>query len=932
MRPATGMAILMLVVLSALLPANASMQLPQQPYNARDWNLAWQAFMNAGDMRDAYALALSAVKAHPTSLRWRKRLAHAALMTQHPETALKAYYSLVTDGHRAYFKQALALAIGLDDANRATHLLTAALREQPYSKQRWIQAIGDLRSLNRPDTALRLLRQADRRHPRRFFLWQQVVLYHSLAEPRHELAVLKRYRKRYGPQPRAMLQTATLLYVHGKITAAYRALQAARSRASPQNIIYWRTLAELAWLLQDYAVAEQASQILYVHHQANTGDLQRLVFLNQSAHPHRAFLFAAVGWRRYRDPQFFLDMLAAASALNSNRLLERAFAQVEPADRPGLAVHAFYWTSRAQWLLLRGKSRAAAVAYRHALALRPGDPDLMANYLWFLVDTREVSALRPLLPRLTERAGRIPALWSPLAAAYALLDQPARALAWLRAAWPRHHKDPLWLMGYADTLAQDDRQRAAYGVRRHALQLLTHHPAPNPTQARRDRKQIVRLASLLAPGNSAARLTRTLAAHPGNPRSRGIVLAWALSQSAYPLARWWWLKAYRKHPPTAGTRLSVALGTDNGTQAGRLLRNHASILPRRDRVDAADRLGWHTLATTLAFRGLAGAPDDRRLQRQFREDALAAADSFDTTLRGMRSNGLARLGLNLDTRLWVSPRMAIGAHVAHARQRVYDTGLLGATPGQSSHAELDLTRLSARGRLDFSVGGGSNLRHYAQAGISWHQRWSGGLTTIASANYGVRPQASIPLYIGALEDRVDVAASYSLTPRNNLDGRLRLGRYRAQGGGSLGELAGFAADLTHQVWQSHPNYTLIATLSGAIYRPAARLPSQLRPLVPSTVPATVGFFVPRDFLQGCFGAAVNLRFAEDYTTRLRPIAAASGCYNSAYGLGYVLEGGLALPLFGHDHLALDLRLEGGQFGVTGRSESIMLRYRYYFSP
>ncbi|OBS08497.1 tetratricopeptide repeat protein [Acidihalobacter prosperus] len=166
-------------------PALHAQPLPSAAYNAADWQLAWQAFLGNGDVESAYRLARAAVAARPHSILWHQRLAAAAEQSDHARDALEAYYWLVTHAHRhEYLGKALGLAEGLDDPTRAIPLMRIQLRARPYDERLWSGLIGELLKLGDYARALQLLQAADRKHPRRFFLWEQAVLYHqSWANP-----------------------------------------------------------------------------------------------------------------------------------------------------------------------------------------------------------------------------------------------------------------------------------------------------------------------------------------------------------------------------------------------------------------------------------------------------------------------------------------------------------------------------------------------------------------------------------------------------------------------------------------------------------------------------------------------------------------------------------------------------------------------------
>jgi polysaccharide biosynthesis protein PelB len=906
------------------------------PFRAQDWDLAWQAFIGAGEVDDAYALAQSAVRARPRSRVWLARLAQAARWSNHPQTALAALCRLALDLHETRDLQpALDLAVGLGNDDRAIALLRELIRLGRATPAQRRMLSGLYLDIGEPEKALRDLQREFARDPTPQVLWQEAVIYGALGEPGHKLAILRRYRKRYGPGPQVMLAIATIEYVQGRLPQALDALLNARSRTPRTDTAYWETLSELAWLLGRYPLAARAAQVLIDTRKADTADYQRVVYAEQYRHPRRAFAVAERGWKQTQDPGLFSSMLGIASSLQpATPWLTRAFAALGPGQAVAFAAEPAYWTSLAQLRAGQGRGRAALAAYRHALRLRPGDDNLLAGYLWLLIDSGNLTPMASNLYRLGHRAGHAPELWAPIAAVYAALDQPERALPWLQAQWPARRNDPLWLMSYADTLEQADRVDAAWQLRRRAYDLLARRAAspPQGRQVVRRLRALAGLATSLAPGDPARRAIEGLARQPDSQEARVTVLAWMLGEQAYPLARWWYLRVFLRRPPPDWARLAQAVATQDDPAIARLLARRQARLPRRDRVAAATDLGWNSLALSLAYRGLEGEPDDTRLQRQFDELAVPRAESLGTAATATQWSGLLTEGAKLQGSQWLGTSDRLDIRVDTLRQRVVDDTQLGIVPSLSRSALLAWQHATELGTLTFDLGAGRNLATWSRAGVTWQKPWSSGIETRLAATAGAQPLDTAALSIAGLEDRLDGSASARLTPRTSLQLQLQAGWLRAQGGGALGTAQRFSLEGDYQLWLSPPDLTLHASLSGAHYERAAALPAQLLPLVPADRTAATDFFIPDSFVQVCGGGHFNMQYATAFTARLRPFADAELCANSVSGQGYDLTAGAAMPVFGSDHLSLSLNLENNVGTHSGRTTGAMLRYRHYFTP
>ncbi|AOU97142.1 hypothetical protein BI364_03210 [Acidihalobacter yilgarnensis] len=693
-------------LLFILIPVLAQSQImPTRPYESSDWNLAWRAFLGGGDIQAAYALARAAVAAQPRSVQWRHRLALAAEQSGHPGTALGAYDWLIMHaGQTEYLDKALNLASGLNDASRAVPLMLLALRLRPYSEERWIATLGELLKLGEYPRALRLLQVADRQHPRRFFLWEQVVLYQQMGEPGHELQTLDIYRRRYGPEPKVMLQIATLQYLQGDYQKAYTSLKAARVQATPQDTAYWRTLSGLAWLLEDYPVARQASEVLYKANTADPDDYRRLYLIHLASEPHRAFEIALAGWRHTHESSLFFAALSVANAANKPAWLRQAFTHLNKIDTQNLGQHPLYWTSLAMLHASQGRMALAQRAYAQAMALRPDDDRLWADDLWMLIDASDQTRLRALLPRLAAHAISRPALWAPLAAGFGLIGQPDDALPFLNRIWAKHSRDPAWLSDYADTIALAGYPQLAQRLRRAALQTLAVNPT-EPANIGHRQRLLASLATHLLPGDPAYRWVARLARHPQDARAREQVLGWTLQNDDIGAAQSWQRQAYADTPIPAWARLSLALKTDDASTQAQLLSRDLNALPRQDAASAAEGLGWTPLATQLVFDGMRGTPNTDRWQQSFRPLALGGSDTLGATGSLMRASGLSVVGTRLSARHWLSSGLSLTGNIDAGMQSIYDHTQLGTIPGWSRQGSLNLTRTLPRGSASLSLGG-----------------------------------------------------------------------------------------------------------------------------------------------------------------------------------------------------------------------------------
>ncbi len=918
----------------ALVPAKVPPHDAPQAVDLADYDLAWRAFLGAGQLDDAITLATQALAAYPDSVLWHRRLASAA--EQHNDDALAArnYAWLATTGQQGdQLEHAIALTTATQQFDTAIQLMRQRAAEEPFNADHWKALVAAMLNLGHFDQALSALEQADQRHPREFFLSQQADVLALVGRPEERIAVLRRMIARYGAEPQTILQLASMEYAQGHLEQALATLRQAQATATAHDTAYWQTLSSLAWMLQDFGSAADASRILVRAGTAQADDYQRLYRIHVTTDPAVAYAYALIGWRQTHAAPLFFQALAAANRLDRSALSQTLFASLRPQDRATLGAQPQFWVQWAQVAHREGHDSLARSRYAQALRRAPSDANVMAGYLWLLVDSRDIAPLSVLTRRWAGRLRVDPTVREALTAALALLDQPSRALALLRPDRFSRRDDPAWLMQYADLLDQGDRPDAAQAIRRQAVKPLQRQAASalaklTPGQ----REHQVTLISRLRPGDPTRRAMRPLVDNPADASAREQVLAWTIALDSPEATRLWLTRQYATTKAPAWARLSQALTTDNDSASMRLLAADADNLPRRDRVTAANKLGWKSQALTLAYRGLEGEPDDRQLEQQFQKLAVAQADTFGSSLHERHGSGLEAFDAGLDSHTWVTPAIAVDVAAYRFRQTRYDVTQLGTIPAYGQYASAQLVQQLPRGERGLSLGAGRNLAAYDQLGAFTRYRATRNLQLGLAIDYGARVNDTVPLAIAGLMDRLRGTAEYQWSAQDSLAATTTLGRLRAQGGGWLGNRQSLDLEYRHKLWLAPPDFTLIATATDARYQRAPSVPNALLQLVPAGQPADTSFFVPRSYAQACVGVGFNEDFLEAWSDQLRLFGHASACHNSVSGPGASVNAGVATPVLGPDHLSLGLGYSSNTGATSSQSLSAFLNYRYYFTP
>lgn len=901
-------------------------------FNQADYDLAWRAFLGAGKLADAIALAQKALLAQPDSVLWHRRLASAAEQDGQAALAAVNYGWLATQGHQDdLLEHAIDLSSATQQSDLAIRLMQARALREPFNPAHWDQLIASMLNIGRFDQALADLSRADGRQPRRYFLQQQADILAVAGRSGARATVLRQIIARYGADPQTNLQLASSEYVQGHLQQALATLRQAQSRATPADTVYWRTLGSLAWMLQDFRRAGDASRILMRAGKAESADYSRLYRIHAAGEPAVAYAYALTGWRQTRADSLFFAAAATATQLGQPALLQALFDSIRPADRAALEADPSYWVQWAQLARLEGNDRLARARYLQAVRRAPGDASVYAGLLWLLIDTHDQRMLRDAVARTGPAPAANPDLRNALIAALAVLDRPAQALALMQPGLSSHRADAEWIMQYADLLDQDDQAELAQAMRRAAVAPLRRlETSRKATRQQRERR--LALLTRLAPGDPARRAMAALLRQPMDPAAREQVLAWTIGLDSPQATALWLHRQYAHSEAPAWARLSQSLSTDDDTGTMQLLLADAHRLPRRDRVTAAKKLGWTSEAVSLAYGGLQDQPDDRLLAMQWQDLALPSSNLLGTTLSGLRGGGVRTFDSGLSSRTWLTHALSLDAQLHRISQRGYDSRQIGQIPAYGQFASAMLTAHFPRGEAGVLLGGGRDLASYASWGAFYRYRLASDFQLRADADIGARARDTVPLAIAGLTDRLRGTAEYQWTAWDSVSATATLARLRAQGGGNLGQRQSLDAEYRHKLWLAPPDFTLVVSATDARYQHASALPGALLPLLPAGQLDSSSFLVPRSYAQVCAGVAFSENYRDDWSGQWRPFGNVSACQNSVSGTGTALNAGFGAPLLGPDHFSVQLGYSTNTGATGSRNLNLLLQYRYYFTP
>lgn len=248
------------------------------PFNADDYDLAFQVFMGSGNLNDAMRVAEAAVRQRPDLKIWTERAAQVAEWNRQPMVALNYWLSYAqSTGDDAAWQHVLRLAPALNE----DHAYLAGLRyqasRQPGDMKLLDQIIAAYERLGEPLEGLAYLNSIARGAHRQAVLERYANLAERAGKDDQAYDTYVRLQKEFGPNAQYALKLANILYVRGQFEQALMAMQAAEKAASPTDDLYWRTFAQLARLNQRDDLSRKAYRQLLIGGKAEPDDLTTMI-------------------------------------------------------------------------------------------------------------------------------------------------------------------------------------------------------------------------------------------------------------------------------------------------------------------------------------------------------------------------------------------------------------------------------------------------------------------------------------------------------------------------------------------------------------------------------------------------------------------------------------------------------------------------------
>ena len=967
---------------------------PGLPFDDESYLLAFNIFLGAANLNDAYRVAESAVAQAPSSAEWRKRFAQVAEWRGVAQVGLAQWLAHARmSGDEASWDAVLRLSKGLYNDDALLAVLTHKLDRDPGRIELLEEIIGVHERLGNPDAAIAFVQSRARGPLRRSLLERLARLAERAGRDQLAFDTLLVLQKEFGPSLDYATRIASRHYLTGDLRAALAALEEVEARAPAAATAFWQMFAELARLLQMDEKAVAGYRRLLTSEKYSEGDLINLIALLDAMRPQQAARVAEFAFARFPRADLALQVIYQHTRGADQADIARFLAALPVGLRVELESDARFLAARAAHLQARGAARAALADWVAANALVPADADFKAAIVWNLIAVRDAPGLARALNVFGPAAEREPRLWGPFAAAHMTINRQAEALRWFRKQADQK-SDYLWLMAFAECLDANAQPEVAWRIRRKVWTELRRPEvlAGVPEEqlvAMRDRlaalaqtfgagdrargliegllradlkvlrrpalpsvlpttgAELAALLEQVLPQNVAATAPRALPAgwfarSDAEPDARfpyadndatvkELALGWALNNDAQELARAWLLTRYADNlARPLWGQLAVALAGADHDTLARLLDDIPDWLPMYDRVEAALRVGRPALAQTLAFEQLDHLQHDEELHLRFTNMATLDPARVAAALTSVRQAPLSIVQTRAEASADLSPRLKLGLTLTVNRQSSLDQSALINVPQTDASVAAFVRYRDERGTLTLTAAQRSAVREIYALRLDYELAIAPRLRLAGSAGVGQTAVELAILRVGGVKSTFDNTLTWAISSREYLRAGLAWNRYFSQSGADLGRGTLYNLEAGHRVRIEYPDFNLRAFLTRANFSANLTDDALLAGLRPAALNTGSDTYLSSSYTQWGLAAGWGQSLQQRYTRALRPFFDVSLFHNSLTGSGRGVRMGLAGSLAGSDHAVVYFSQFTGTPGAPQGLREFGLTYQWLY--
>ncbi|WP_300368092.1 tetratricopeptide repeat protein, partial [Hydrogenimonas sp.] len=663
----------------------------------------YESFVYSGDLVNAQKSIELALRRYPENRKWLERAAKVALWRGESEAAIRYLKKLYRMTKDAKYRDRL-IRYALEDYQYEAALPLVLERYRQTHQEKDLETLSFLyEQVGEPEKARDLLIDAWKAHPddrQRLLDALQISL--NMGDVATAGKIVEKLEKVGIETSRGAELLSYYYLITRRPVRAYDVLitlRHAHPDAEIDSVAYDRKISDLGWLVGRYDTAAEASLRLIRMDKANEEDYDRVILEYGKKNPKVAFESAKKALKRFGTKRYFYIAAYLTLVMHDDRELG---VLLEDAKRLPFGMELLreptYHLILAGYLQRMGSVEKALVHLKKAYSLDPENLETIAQLLWAYHDMQRDRELEKLLHDIEKKGEPSRELLPAIVAAHMQLQQSDRARFYMKKMEKFQKNKGKEEAASEAYLFQLQGRLELY--KRQIVRLyysLSKEAAADPSLWRDDHFLDMWLRTAMEVLNADRFETELEKARPYLTKREyeDIETLWLLRNRAYEEADIHIREMVRVEPWMV---LSVALGNNDLTLMQKTLHRYSTILPIRDRVDAARLTGSIPLAQTLAFIGSEENERDYLLYYQREQLMRAESDRFRFDNRYQIRKTLDRYRMDFKNRNKLPNSWILRERFQIASNR-NPSGNLQNVPDSQQGADLLLTKRFDRGSV-----------------------------------------------------------------------------------------------------------------------------------------------------------------------------------------------------------------------------------------
>jgi predicted Zn-dependent protease len=916
--------------------SNELVQLKKLPYDDETYQLTYKTLIYNSHILDAYNLALIAVNKQPDDISWHEKLAQTATWVGDYNTGMKEWLYVAQHSQNSdTLKKAANIAklLGYDIVSVA--ILKIYLANKPTDIAETINLAYAENRINKPEEALSTLKKLNATQPTRASYELMANIYQDIDQWDNALITWDKINKHFGPTIQTIMAQAKIYYTQKKFPQALLALKQGVTIAKSTDTEFWRTLAMLAWLLNNKPLAILG----YAHFSNEKSSLFNLIELERLSHPEKALAYSLKGWNKFKQMDFFSNALYLASQDKRWDIVNELFNNLTPEQAHKAQSTLGFWEVKANMYGALGANDLQINILTQGIKRHPEMKELRVNLLFVLMNRGDLRWVKLLMQDGYENnLWRDSVSWKVYADAFSVLNKFYAALIMYQENLFENLQYDQLLIDYSHILEKIKLDQQAYNLWEYLWNRTLDQLEQTPSFNKKIYQTLSQVAPYFVSGTLQVQLLNTLFYSDLDEQDMVIILNWIVPRNYFELITYF--KSYYFNnilPAWAGTNLALA---HNDLPTLQQMLEHANkSWSRGDLINAAVRMENTPLAVDLAFAELTERPSASEIYTEFTQYGLANANFVSAGEEYEKFVNVAGPRTKIETKFRLTNTWRMRPSISLWRVHSTAPNTITNVPNEDILAKVKFDQKIHRGKIIYNLGYRKDLNGFIPASIDAEYKIAAKWTALIKLGYNQENFQNAYMREGGVQDQANIGLLGNLTKYDSIILQLQGLNYYSQDRHYLAD--GFILEglYEHKLWLTYPDYTI--GLFGNIYQfnrngsfggdvttlfPTLTPDIQTNPnLLASANEAYYQELIPNNYSEGGFNFSFGNTILE-YTHAWRPYLWASLYYNSVTALSNDIKIGINGSLFGRDSLLI--YGERGTALSTQNQTNYMLGMRY----